>query len=54
VLSGELTLELDDGAERVVRAGEVIIQNGTRHRWHNRGTETAVIGCVMVGGTRTS
>jgi hypothetical protein len=54
VLTGELTLELDDGAEKVCRAGEVIIQNGTRHRWHNRGSEVAVIGCIMIGGTRTT
>jgi mannose-6-phosphate isomerase-like protein (cupin superfamily) len=52
VISGEATLELDDGAERTVRPGEVIIQNGTRHRWHNRGSEPAVLAALLLGGTR--
>lgn len=50
VLSGEMTLELDDGAEKVCRQGDVIIQNGTRHRWHNRGSEPAVLAAVLIGG----
>ena len=50
VVSGELTLELDDGAEKVVRAGEVIVQNGTRHRWHNRSREPAVLAAILIGG----
>jgi mannose-6-phosphate isomerase-like protein (cupin superfamily) len=52
VLSGEVTLELDDGAERTMRAGDTVVQNGTRHRWHNRGTETVVIAVFMVGAHR--
>jgi mannose-6-phosphate isomerase-like protein (cupin superfamily) len=52
VLSGEITLELDDGAETVLRPGDINIQNGTRHRWHNRGSQPAVMACFMVGATR--
>jgi mannose-6-phosphate isomerase-like protein (cupin superfamily) len=52
VLSGEIVLELDDGEERILRAGDTNIQNGTRHRWHNRGSEPAVMACFLVGGTR--
>jgi mannose-6-phosphate isomerase-like protein (cupin superfamily) len=52
VLSGEIVLELDDGVEKVLRAGDTNIQNGTRHRWHNRGSEPAVLACFLVGGTR--
>ena len=52
VLSGEVTLELDDGAERTLHAGDTVVQNGTRHRWHNRGTEPAVIAVFMVGAHR--
>ncbi|HMC53467.1 MAG TPA: cupin domain-containing protein [Acidimicrobiales bacterium] len=52
VLSGEVVLELDEGAERVVRAGDTVVQNGTRHRWHNRGGEPAVIAVFMVGASR--
>jgi mannose-6-phosphate isomerase-like protein (cupin superfamily) len=49
VLSGEVTLELDDGAETVLGVGDTNVQNGTRHRWHNRGTEPATMACFIVG-----
>jgi quercetin dioxygenase-like cupin family protein len=52
VISGEIILELDDGAEKVLRAGDTNIQNGTRHRWHNRGSEPAVIATFIVGANR--
>jgi mannose-6-phosphate isomerase-like protein (cupin superfamily) len=52
ILSGEFVLELDDGAETTLRAGDVNIQNGTRHRWHNRGKVPAVMAVAMVGGSR--
>ena len=53
VLSGEVILELDDGAEKVLRPGDAVIQNGTRHRWGNRGTEPAVLALVLIGAHRT-
>jgi mannose-6-phosphate isomerase-like protein (cupin superfamily) len=49
VLSGEVTLELDDGVETVLGVGDINVQNGTRHRWHNRGTEPATMACFIVG-----
>jgi hypothetical protein len=52
MLAGELVLELDDGAEVTLRPGDVNIQNGTRHRWHNRGSEPAVMAVAMVGASR--
>ena len=52
VLSGEVVLELDDGAERVLRQGDTVVQNGTRHRWTNRGAEPAVIAVFIVGAHR--
>jgi mannose-6-phosphate isomerase-like protein (cupin superfamily) len=54
VLSGEVTLELDDGVEKVMRPGDTIVQNGTRHRWHNRGTEPAVFAAIVIGAHRES
>ena len=53
VLSGEVILELDDGVETVLRPGDAVIQNGTRHRWGNRGTEPAVLALVLIGAHRT-
>ena len=52
VLSGEISLELDDGAEVVLHAGDTVVQNGTRHRWHNRSSEPAVYVAFLVGAHR--
>ena len=35
VLEGEIDLELDDGATRTVRAGDIVVQRGTIHAWVN-------------------
>jgi quercetin dioxygenase-like cupin family protein len=40
VLSGEVELELDDGAKRLIGAGGIIVQRGTNHRWRNVSTDT--------------
>ena len=53
VLSGQIVLELDDGAEVTLSPGDTVVQNGTRHRWRNPGTEPAVLGVVLVGAHRS-
>ncbi|KAL6704165.1 hypothetical protein ACN47E_008725 [Coniothyrium glycines] len=35
VLDGEIELLLEDGSKTIVRAGEVIVQQGTMHQWNN-------------------
>ena len=52
VLSGEVILELDDGVEKMLRPSDTVVQNGTRHRWGNRGTEPAVLAVFTVGAHR--
>jgi mannose-6-phosphate isomerase-like protein (cupin superfamily) len=52
ILSGRVELELDDGATVEIRAGDVVVQNGTRHAWHNRSGEPCVMVAVQVGATR--
>jgi len=52
ILSGEVILELDDGAERLLHAGDTVVQNGTRHRWRNPGGEPCVMAVFMVGAHR--
>jgi quercetin dioxygenase-like cupin family protein len=52
VVSGEVTLDLDGGEQTVLRAGDVVVQNGTRHAWRNHGTEPCVIVGVAVGADR--
>jgi mannose-6-phosphate isomerase-like protein (cupin superfamily) len=54
VLSGEVWLELDGGAEVRLGPGDCVIQNGTRHAWHNRANEPCVMAVAMVGATRKS
>jgi quercetin dioxygenase-like cupin family protein len=51
-LSGEVILELDDGAKVTLRAGDTYVQNGTRHRWSNTGAVPAVIAVVLIGADR--
>jgi mannose-6-phosphate isomerase-like protein (cupin superfamily) len=52
VISGEMWLELDDGAEVLLRAGDCVIQNGTRHAWHNRSSEPCRFVAAVIGATR--
>jgi mannose-6-phosphate isomerase-like protein (cupin superfamily) len=49
VLEGRVGLELDDGVEVTLGPGDVVVQNGTRHRWHNRGDTIARFMSVTVG-----
>lgn len=52
VLDGEIYLELDDGAEVLLRRHDVVIQLGTRHAWHNRTSEPVLLAVVLVGAER--
>jgi len=52
VIFGEIVLELDDGAEIVLKAGDCVIQNGTRHAWHNRSSQRCVVAFSLVGAQR--
>jgi quercetin dioxygenase-like cupin family protein len=48
LLQGELKLTLDDGSSATVRPGDVIIQDGTNHRFE-AGQEGALLGIVKFG-----
>jgi mannose-6-phosphate isomerase-like protein (cupin superfamily) len=52
VISGEITLELDDGATVRLKQGDCVVQNGTRHAWRNSSTTPCVMAFVLVGATR--
>ncbi|HVQ57763.1 MAG TPA: cupin domain-containing protein [Solirubrobacterales bacterium] len=51
-LEGKLYLELDGGEEVLLAPGTVIVQQGTRHTWHNRGDEPALMCFMAVGAQR--
>jgi len=52
VISGEIYLELDDGSEVLLKAGDCVVQNGTRHAWRNRSGSNCVIAVALVGAER--
>jgi mannose-6-phosphate isomerase-like protein (cupin superfamily) len=53
VVTGEIWLELDDGAEVKLETGDCVVQNGTRHSWHNRSSERCVLAVALVGARRS-
>jgi len=53
IISGEVWLELDDGATMHLRAGDTVVQNGTRHAWRNKGSQTCHIVVFMLGVVRS-
>jgi hypothetical protein len=48
VISGEITLVEDDGAEITLRPWDVLVQNGTRHVWRNRSGEPCTIALIIL------
>jgi quercetin dioxygenase-like cupin family protein len=52
VVEGEVVLVLDD-SETVIRAGEIVVQRGTNHRWENRSDKPARMVFVLVDGEFT-
>jgi len=52
VLSGEIYLELDDGSEVLLKAGDCVIQNGTRHAWQNRSAKDCISAVALIGADR--
>ena len=49
VLEGEITLVLDKD-EVALKAGDIIIQNGTNHAWANRSGEICRMAFVLIDG----
>lgn len=49
ILEGELWLELDNGEQRLLRSGDVVIQHGTRHAWRNKSEHPVRVAVFMQG-----
>jgi hypothetical protein len=54
ILSGEVWLELDDGAEQHLRQGDCVVQNGTRHAWRNKSAAPCVLVVTVAGAQRSA
>ena len=52
VISGEMCLEQDDGAEVTLTPGDCLVQNGARHAWKNRSDAPCLIGFVTFAARR--
>jgi len=52
ILSGAISMALDDGTEVALSAGDVIVQTGVRHGWLNYGSEPCVMAFVILGASR--
>jgi len=53
VISGRCVLELDDGSKTEIGAGDVVVQSGTMHRWHNPFAEPCHVLGALVGARWT-
>jgi mannose-6-phosphate isomerase-like protein (cupin superfamily) len=49
VYAGEIWMELDDGETLHLKRGDVVVQNGTRHAWRNKGTKPVTMLFVLSG-----
>lgn len=51
LLSGEISLVLDEGDPVPLKPFDAVVQRGVGHSWLNTGREPALLVAVMVGGT---
>lgn len=49
VLSGEIDMELEEGEEVHLKAGDVLIQRATIHNWFNRSKKPCIMAFVLIG-----
>jgi len=49
VYEGEIWLELDDAKTVHLKRGDVVVQNGTRHAWRNKGTTPVTMLFFLIG-----
>ena len=48
VLAGEIDMLLDEGKEINLKAGDVLVQQGTNHAWINRSGKTCRIAFILI------
>jgi len=54
IVSGQATLDLGDGAEVTLEAGDCVVQHGSRHAWRNLGSRPCTMASAIVGARRTA
>lgn len=51
VLEGEIVAVMDKG-EKLLKKGDVLIQRGTNHSWHNRSDRPCIVAAILVSADR--
>lgn len=54
VLEGEIWLDLGTGEELHLKKHDMVVQNGTRHGWRNKGNTPVTMLFVLIGAERRS
>jgi mannose-6-phosphate isomerase-like protein (cupin superfamily) len=54
IISGEVWLELDHGERKLLKAGDSVVLNGTRHSWHNESEQPCTMISAVLGAERRS
>lgn len=49
ILDGDVWMEMDDAEVVKLSKGDIVVQQGTRHGWRNKGGRPATIAFVMLG-----
>jgi mannose-6-phosphate isomerase-like protein (cupin superfamily) len=52
VISGEVWLEVDNGEAVHLKAGDTVVQSGTRHAWCNKSSEPCRMVVCLIGAKR--
>jgi hypothetical protein len=52
IISGEVWLEVDNGERTLLRTGDSVVLNGTRHSWHNESDQPCTMISAVVGAER--
>ncbi len=54
IISGEVWLEVDGGKRVLLRTGDCVVLNGTRHSWHNESDQPCTMVSAVIGAERRS
>jgi mannose-6-phosphate isomerase-like protein (cupin superfamily) len=54
IVSGEVWLEVDGGKRVLLRTGDCVVLNGTRHSWHNESDQPCTMVSAVIGAERRS
>jgi mannose-6-phosphate isomerase-like protein (cupin superfamily) len=54
IVAGEVWLEVDGGERVLLKPGDCVVLNGTRHSWHNEADQPCTMISTVVGAERRS